>query len=63
MEDQRVVSKEEAQILAEKWEIPYHECSAKLGNGVDDLMYSIVQEIHKKRNENTKQKKENCFLF
>jgi len=47
MEDQRVVSTEEGQQLADKLEIPFYETSALNGTNVDTCFRSMAKDILK----------------
>ena len=52
LEDERQVTKEEGQELAEKLGIPFYEASAKTGDNVKDIFYNSADEIAKKIEEN-----------
>ena len=45
LEESRKVSKDKAQILAEKWEVPYIETSAKTRDNVDKIFFDLLREI------------------
>jgi len=70
--EQRQVSEEEAQQLADKMQVPYIETSAKFRNNVDkvffDLMRMVTEQKEKENAQNMKEeKKENkgcaCVIF
>eukprot|EP00465_Bigelowiella_longifila_P001781 CAMPEP_0185253468 /NCGR_PEP_ID=MMETSP1359-20130426/2204_1 /TAXON_ID=552665 /ORGANISM="Bigelowiella longifila, Strain CCMP242" /LENGTH=171 /DNA_ID=CAMNT_0027835849 /DNA_START=170 /DNA_END=685 /DNA_ORIENTATION=+ len=42
--DQREISQEEGKMLAAKYDIPFHECSAKSGEGVAKAFRSITKQ-------------------
>ena len=44
---QRQVSQADAQRLADKWGIPYLECSAKTGHNVAEVFHALLREIEK----------------
>eukprot|EP00027_Filamoeba_sp_ATCC50430_P014477 CAMPEP_0168571534 /NCGR_PEP_ID=MMETSP0413-20121227/17398_1 /TAXON_ID=136452 /ORGANISM="Filamoeba nolandi, Strain NC-AS-23-1" /LENGTH=181 /DNA_ID=CAMNT_0008604415 /DNA_START=8 /DNA_END=550 /DNA_ORIENTATION=+ len=48
LEDERQVSKQEGEDLAEKYHIPFFETSAKTGQNVAEAIYQLVREIRKK---------------
>ena len=48
LEDERQVTKEEGQELAEKLGIPFFEASAKTGDNVREIFYNSIDEIAKK---------------
>ena len=52
LEDERQVTKEEGQELAEKLGIPFYEASAKTGDNVKDIFYNSADEIAKKIDKN-----------
>ena len=43
----RQVSLIEAQALADKWGVPYIECSSKTGENVADVFHTLLKEIEK----------------
>lgn len=45
LEDERVVSKEEAELLAQEWEVPYIETSARTNIHVEQIFHELVKEI------------------
>lgn len=47
LKEQRVVSREQAQSLANEWKIPYIECSAKDSVNVGEAFYTLMMEIEK----------------
>jgi Ras family protein len=47
LEGHRQVSEAEAQSLADKWGIPYLECSAKTGHNVAEVFHALLREIEK----------------
>ena len=52
LEEQREVTTEEGQELAEKLGIKFYEASAKTGDNVKDIFYNSADEIAKKIEEN-----------
>ena len=52
LEDERQVTKEEGQELAEKLGIKFYEASAKTGDNVKDIFYISADEIAKKIEQN-----------
>lgn len=48
LEDQRVVSYEEAKALADVNKMPYFETSAKLNSNVDALMAHMMDQVYQK---------------
>ena len=46
-EQQRQVTTEEAQRLADKWKVPYVECSSKTGESVADVFHVLLKEIER----------------
>ncbi|XP_015782054.1 ras-related protein Ral-A [Tetranychus urticae] len=49
LDEKRVVSKEEAQRLADAWNVPYIETSAKTRANVEAIFYYLMKEIYKKK--------------
>jgi GTPase KRas protein len=49
LSDERQVSKEEGEELARRWQCPFFETSAKLGNNVKECFFELVREIRKRR--------------
>ena len=47
LDDQRVVPKNEANELAEKWGCTYMECSAKTSTNIQDLFLDLIRQINK----------------
>lgn len=45
----RAVSQEQAQRLAESWQVPYVETSAKTRHNVDSVFFELLREIQKRR--------------
>jgi Ras homolog enriched in brain len=45
--DQRQVSQADAQRLADKWGVPYLECSAKTGHNVAEVFHALLREIER----------------
>ncbi len=45
--DQRQVSAQDAQRLADSWGVPYLECSAKVGENVAEVFHTLLKEIEK----------------
>lgn len=55
LEEQRVVPKEECEALAQEFNIPYFETSAKLDINVDEAFSYLVEEIISNRSSLEKQ--------
>ena len=47
LHEQRQVSPQEAQALADSWGVPYLECSSKTGENVADVFHTLLKEIEK----------------
>lgn len=52
LEEKRLVSKAEAQRLADLWNVPYIETSAKTRMNVDAVFYHLMREIYKRKVNN-----------
>jgi len=73
LEEKRVVSKTEAQNLAESWNVPYIETSAKTRMNVDMIFYHLMKTIYKRKvtslknhsedNKSSRIKKNKCSIF
>lgn len=74
--DRRLVSEEAARELANKWNVPYVETSAKTRHNVDTIFYDLIREIKKlrdsqqglenvqgKKKSKKKKKKKFCIIF
>ena len=48
LEDDRKVSTEEAEKLAEQHKMMYFETSAKLNKNIDELMQHLMEQVHKR---------------
>jgi Ras-related protein Rab-1A len=51
LEDQRVVSKHEAQRLAEEHGMPFFETSAKMDQNVSEVIHYMIDEVYEKSKE------------
>jgi GTPase KRas len=60
-EKDRVISFEDGLEMARKYEIPFFETSAKICINIEEAVFSLINEIHKKR-EDTNKKKECLFM-
>ena len=58
LEGQRVVTKEESQELANKWNCSYMEASAKTSNNIQELFLDLIRQINKRQSPSAKTKKE-----
>lgn len=47
--DKRVITSENGKELADKYQIPHFECSAKSGENVNELFYKIVFKLYYNR--------------
>ena len=48
LEDERKVSREEGQRLADQHKMQYFETSAKLNKNIDELMLHVEEQVYKK---------------
>lgn len=46
-DEQRQVTTEEAQALADRWKVPYVECSSKTGECVAEVFHALLKEIER----------------
>lgn len=53
LEEKRLVSKVEAQQLADSWNVPYIETSAKTRMNVDAIFYHLMRDIYKRKVNST----------
>ena len=51
LEEQRVVSKEEGQELANKWKCPFIETSSTTGHNVEELFLNLIRQMIKRDEE------------
>jgi Ras-related protein Ral-A len=49
MDDERVISRAQAQQKAESWGVPYVETSAKTRTNVDQVFYDLMREIKRRK--------------
>eukprot|EP01091_Cochliopodium_minus_P013569 TRINITY_DN43_c0_g1_i12.p1 TRINITY_DN43_c0_g1~~TRINITY_DN43_c0_g1_i12.p1 ORF type:complete len:187 (+),score=60.67 TRINITY_DN43_c0_g1_i12:58-618(+) len=66
LDEQRVVSKNEAQELSSKWKSSYMEASAKTSTNIQELFLDLIRQINKKEGPSTKKgekKKGGCNLL
>jgi predicted secreted Zn-dependent protease len=47
LQEKRQVTTAEAQALADKWKVPYIECSSKTGENVADVFHTLLKEIER----------------
>ncbi len=57
LEDERVVSKDQGQVLARQFNCTFMEASAKLKVNVPEIFYDLVRQINKKIPEGKKHEK------
>ncbi|KYQ96753.1 hypothetical protein DLAC_11571 [Tieghemostelium lacteum] len=62
LENERVISKEEGQSLANQWECAFVECSGKNNDNVEEIFKQILNEVDKNQQPDTPQK-ESCILM
>jgi len=61
--EQRQVSYQEGQTLADSWGVPYLECSSKTGLNVNEVFHTLLKEVEKEEgllHEN--QNRANCII-
>jgi len=58
MEDNREVTEAEGQALAEEWNIPYIETSAKMNENVEASFMQMIQLVHLRKKEASKKAQE-----
>lgn len=64
LEENRAVTKEEAEAKAADWKIPFKEASAKSRINVDESFFDLVREIKKSINpDDKKKKKKKCPIL
>ena len=57
LEDNRVISKEEGEKLAEKYEVMFYECSAKTGENVDFIFNELIKICYSSTEKRKEEKK------
>lgn len=63
LHDQRQVSRDEAQSLADSWKVPYIECSSKSGENVAQVFHTLLKEIEKDEGLLTEAEKGGCAIL
>lgn len=63
LEDERVVSKDQGQMLGRQFNCAFMEASAKLKVNVPEIFYDLVRQINKKIPEKKKVKERSCQLL
>lgn len=69
LQEQRVVSADEAKALAHSWGVPYEETSAKTRYNVEKVFYDLVLVIKERKdslngpNQKKKKKKSKCVIL
>lgn len=61
--EQRQVSYQEAQQLAESWNIPYLECSSKTGESVAEVFHVLMKEIEKDEGLLSENEENGCVIL
>lgn len=61
--EQRQVSYQEAQQLAESWNIPYLECSSKTGESVAEVFHVLIKEIEKDEGLLSENEENGCVIL
>jgi len=56
LENERQVTKAEAETMAKSWQCPFHETSALARINVEESFYDLVREINKEHNVNVNSK-------
>ncbi len=63
LDEQRQVSHDEAQALADSWGVPYIECSSKTGENVAHVFHTLLKEIEKDEGLLTETDKNGCVIL
>jgi GTPase SAR1 family protein len=64
LEKERKILLDEGREFANKYEIPFLETSAKVCINIEEVIFSLVGEIHKTKNQRNQQKtKKDCLLM
>ena len=63
MDDSREVTEEEGRALADEWQVPYIETSAKTNNNVDTSFIQLVRQVHLLKKEAMNKARENSLTI
>jgi small GTP-binding protein len=66
LENERTVSIDDAMEIAKKYKIPYFESSAKVCINVEEVIFALIDEIYRKRDEpirDDKRPSKDCLMM